>query len=194
MTNAKLNKIKAMINAGFSDEQIEENLNVTKADIYAAITDEQPAKKEEEKTKSGATPAILEKARAASIESKRKKGRETYEKYKGLLDDWTLSYDKFAKKYGIGATTAWRIAHSATAEDYISGISENNANAKKKFAEKPFKKNLAKTKTKSKEANVKEYVDPKLVEFRSMADSLARIAEAFEKIAEQPKKRGLFRR
>lgn len=194
MTNAKLSKIKAMINAGFSDEQIEENLNVTKADIYAAIADEQPAKKEEEKAKRGATPENLEKARAASVESKRKKARETYEKYKGLLDDWTLSYDKFAKKYGIGATTAWRIAHSATAEDYISGISENNANAKKKLAEKPFKKNWAKTKTKSKETNAKEYVDPKLVEFRSMADSLARIAEAFEKIAEQPKKRGLFRR
>lgn len=194
MTNAKLSKIKAMINAGFSDEQIEENLNVTKADIYAAIADEQPAKKEEKNAKSGATPAILEKARAAAIESKRKKSRETYEKYKGLLDNWTLSYDKFAKKYGIGATTAWRIAHSATAEDYLDSISE--ANAKKRLAEKSFKKNWVKTNTKakSKETNGKEYVDPKLVEFRSMSDSLARIAEAFEKIAEQPKKRGLFRR
>lgn len=39
-----------------------------------------------------------------------------------------------------------------------------------------------------------EFFDPKLFEFRSMADSLARIAEALEKIASQPKKRGLFRK
>ena len=39
-----------------------------------------------------------------------------------------------------------------------------------------------------------EFFDPKLFELRSMADSLARIAEAFEKIASQPKKRGLFRK
>lgn len=36
--------------------------------------------------------------------------------------------------------------------------------------------------------------DQKAIEFRSMADSLARIAEALEKIAEQPKRRGLFRK
>ena len=37
-------------------------------------------------------------------------------------------------------------------------------------------------------------LDQKTIEFRSMADSLARIAEALEKIAEQPKKRRFFKR
>lgn len=64
-----------------------------------------------------------------------------------------------------------------------------------KQEEQPADAQTVDTATPKKERQTaEEFFDPKLFEFRSMSDSLARIAEALEKIAEQPKKRGWFRK
>lgn len=106
-----------------------------------------------------------------------------------------LTYREIAARQGYSVNFIAKALLPDTYKKFEEVRAEDSNRRKANFEEtkkQVFKEKLADAATSEKATPSTEELDPKLVEFRSMADSLARIAEALEKIA--TKKRGLFRK
>lgn len=110
----------------------------------------------------------------------RKKGTNTYNRLKPLINNWDGTAKEFAAKYDTSIATYFKIKHANTVDEYL-GASHGKTKPVKES--KPVKETNQDRRDARKETyeNTKPTISPELVELRSISDSLARIAEALEK-------------
>lgn len=202
--NKTTEQIKALLDSGFKEAQIKTILDVTDDDILIAMgvegIDDEPVEEEEPKEEPKEEPVKAKKAEKRKYMGATPKFTEEDFNEMRKLKAEGLKLSEIAERLGFSESYIATMSAKKTYAEVVE-FRARQAKMKRVSANKMRKqiKELSKFKEEVEKAQAmgetkEEYVDPKLAEFRSMADSLARIAEAFEKIAEQPKKRGLFRK
>ena len=103
-----------------------------------------------------------------------------------------ITYEDIAAELGFSLNFVYKATHVKTYEDFLELRKREAAYKREKTQSKQPGPAMLKPEKETETLNIP--LDQKTIEYRSMADSLARIAEALEKIAEQPKKRRFFKR
>lgn len=195
MNHKKIEQIKALLETGFTEAQVKAILDASDDEILTAMGAEDL---EESKPKTE-EPRVEETA-------KMKKGpklrfdEELFNKAKEMKANGD-SYTHIAAKMGFSAGFVYKCLRFKTYED-LQEFREKDAkaSAQRKRVAKMKKEGIVEPKKnyeppkKSHEETAKPAISQELIEIRSMADSLERIAEALESIKELQvyKKRGLF--
>lgn len=183
MNHNKTEQIKALLESGFTDAQIKNILDVTDDDILVAMGVDAPKEEPQEEPVeepveepqeeiavrhgSGPTPKFTE---------------EIFNEAKRLRAEG-YPVKEVAKKIGFSASFLYSVIGKESYEDVVK-LRARQAGYKRAAHEKQHRVKKAERISKPKAPAF----DPNLVEFRSIADSLQRIAEALER------KRGLFGR
>ena len=186
MKHEKSEQIKALIDSGFTDEQIVSMMvGTTIAGVRAIRAGNTSQEFKEQKQKRGSRVQLDE---------------EMFNKAKEMKANGD-SYTHIAAKMGFSTGFVYKCLRFKTYED-LQEFREKDAkaSAQRKRVAKMKKEGIVEPKKnyevpkKSYEETAKPAISQELIEIRSVADSLARIAEALESIKELQvyKKRGLF--
>jgi IS30 family transposase len=186
MKHEKSEQIKALIDSGFTDEQIVTMMVGTTLNEVRAI-------------RGG-------KAAADMTEQEQKRGpkvqldEEMFNKAKKMHDEG-MTYAQIAVEFGFSAGFVYKCLRFKTYEDLqefrrkdAKDSSRRKQRAKARAEGKVLEPVQKEVQKEVYEEAAKPAISQELIEIRSVADSLARIAEALESIKELQvyKKRGLF--
>ena len=183
MNHNKIEQIKALLESGFTDAQIKNILDVTDDDILVAMGVEEPKEEpQEESVEESVEEPQEEIAVRHGSGTEPRFTEEIFNEAKRLRAEGYKVTD-VAKKIGFSASFLYSVIGKDSYEDVIK-LRAKQAGYKRAANEKRHRAKKAERVSKPKTPAT----DLSLVELRSIADSLARIAEALER------KRGLFGR
>ena len=190
MNHNKTEQIKALLESGFTDAQIKNILDVTDDDILVAMGVDTP--KEEPQGEPVEEPVEEPQEEIAVRHGSGTEPRfteEIFNEAKRLRAEGYKVKD-VAEKIGFSASFLYSVIGKDSYDDVIK-LRARQAGYKRAATER-HRAEKVKRVSKPKQANVSD--NRMYIELCSIADSLTRIAEALEKIENQPKKRGLFKR
>lgn len=183
MNHKKIEQIKALLETGFTEHQVKDVLNATDDELLVAMgVDEQKEEPQEEPTEEPVEEPQEETVAKPGSGPLPKFTEEIFNEAKRLRAEG-YSVKDIAKKIGFSASFLYSVIGKESYEDVIK-LRAKQADYKRIINKK--KRRAKKTERVSKPKTLE--FDPSLVELRSIADSLQRIAEALER------KRGLFGR